>query len=173
MSSLNPLRIQGERKMGKTRQHHQSSYSIRLKNGRSVPLKVITSLQTAANRIPSLLDNPEVSTREIDFVRFPNGALADLVRDSSGDPAFVVFRDGKSTFHRTLKDGAVTLVPPRMHRSILEAVCLPNSIELGCTPRGLLKDIDEVLENYADFRTRTRLNNNERMMHIVLNIGNP
>jgi energy-coupling factor transporter ATP-binding protein EcfA2 len=131
-------------------QSEKSNYSVRLSNGRPLPLKVITRLKSAANRALSLPDHHEVVTREADFARFPDGTVADLVGDSSEGLTFVVLRDGKPTLHRTLQDGVVTLVPPKIHKSIFQAVCFPRSVQLGCTPSGLLTEIDESLEKYID-----------------------
>jgi hypothetical protein len=114
-----------------------------------MPLEVITFLQTAANRRVTSSASFEPSARETEFVRFADGALADLVRDASGDLRFVVVRDGEVSFHRTLKSEDVTLVPPKIEPSILAGVCLPASVGASCTAAELLKDINQVLGDYV------------------------
>lgn len=134
--------------MGSVRQHRDSR-SVQLRNGQSVPFEVITSLQTTSGTLVG--DDAELSSREIDFVSLRDGSVADLVRDSSGNLTFLVFHNGELSLHRTLQDKTATLSPPRISRSILDAVCLPNSLEVGCTAKGLLGDLEAVLENFVDF----------------------
>src|ERR1700719_420551 len=135
------------------KQRHRSGrrrFSLRLKNGRSLPLEVITLLQTAANRRLGPSAGFEPSTRETEFARLADGALADLVRDASGNLRFVVAHDGKVSFHRTLKTGDVTLVPPKVEPSILEGVCLPTSVSGSCTAATLFQEIDEAIGEYCN-----------------------
>lgn len=131
------------------RRSERHRYSLRLKSGRSVPLEVITFLQTGANRRLTSSASLGPSTRETEFVRFADGALADLVRDASGDPRFVVVRDGEVSFHRTLKNEDVTLVPPKIEPSILAGVCLPASVGASCSAAELLNDLNQVLGAYV------------------------
>jgi hypothetical protein len=140
-----PMIAKQRRRSGRRR------YSLSLKNGRSVPLGVITFLQTAANRRLGPSASFEPSTRETEFVRFADGALADLVRDASGELRFVVVRDGEVSFHRTLKSEDVTLVPPKVDPSILEGVCLPTSVSSGsCTAATLSQEIDEAIGEFCN-----------------------
>lgn len=126
------------------------TYLLRFKNGRSAPLEVITRLQTIANGRATSSASLEPSTRETEFVRLADGALADLVRDASGNLRFVVAHDGKVSFHRTLKTGDVTLVPPKVDPSILEGVCLPTSVRGSCTAATLSQEIDEAIGEYCN-----------------------
>jgi hypothetical protein len=133
----------------KWHQSERRQSSVRLRNGRSVPFDVITRLEAEVNKRLTSPPSYETSTREIDFVQFPDGALADLVRDTSRGLCFVVLRDGKITFHRSLRHGALTLVPPRVHRSILESVCLPTTVGASSTAAELLKELNQVLGDYV------------------------
>ena len=98
-------------------------YLLRFRNGRSAPLDVITRLENDANRRGTSSASLKPSTQETEFVRFPDGAVADLVRDAAGNLCFVIARGGTVSFHQTLKIGDVKLVPPEANPSILAGVC--------------------------------------------------
>jgi hypothetical protein len=140
-------------KNGKGRgiQSEAVTYFVRLTDGRSLPLEVITSLNPGrAEQVTLPPAVVEVPIRESQFEVLPDGALIDLVRERSGDLGFVVYQNGASTFYRTFQREDETLVPPRVHRSLADAMRLPRMLGTSETPRTLLREIDDVLCMYLD-----------------------
>ena len=85
-----------DRRGDEDRQSERASSAIRLSNGRSVPLEVITSF--ASDRRNGL--TPEATGKpvlETGFMDLPNGGLLDLVRDSYGSLTFALFQKGSFT----------------------------------------------------------------------------
>lgn len=123
---------------------------IHLPDGPSVPLDVVNSAKEGRNGHMKLPPAAQSLTQETQFEVLPDGILVDLVRERSGDIGFVVCRDSTPTFHSTFQHGNVTLVPPKVHRSFVDALRLPKSLGTSETPRTLLSEIDDVLSTYLD-----------------------
>jgi hypothetical protein len=123
---------------------------IHLPDGRSVPIEVGNSPKVGRNGHMKLPPAAQSLTQESQFEVLPDGILIDLVQEQSGDICFVVCRDGTATFHSTFQHGNVTLVPPKVHRSFVDALRLPKSLGTSETPRTLLSEIDDVLCTYLD-----------------------
>ncbi len=135
---------------GRGGQSEAVTYFVRLTDGRSLPLEVITSLNGGRTGHMTLPPAVQVLTRESQFELLPDGNLIDLVRERSGDLAFVVCHNGASKFDRTFQSGDETLIPPKVHRSLVDAMRLPKSLGTSETPRTLLREIDDVLCTYLD-----------------------
>ena len=135
---------------GKDGQSEAASYLISLTDGQAVPLHFISSLR--AKRTGRMTPPPaaQVLTRESQFEVLPDGTLIDLVRERTGELGFVVCHNGASTFHGEFRTENVTLVPPKVHRSLVDAVHLPNSLGTSEPPRALLSEIDDALGTYLD-----------------------
>ncbi len=123
---------------------------IHLPDGRSVPIGVVNSPKGGRNGHMKLPPATQSLTQESQFEVLPDGILVDLVRETSGDIGFVVCRDGTPTFHSTFQNGNVTLIPPKVHRSFVDALRLPKTLGTSETPRTLLSEIDDVLCAYLD-----------------------
>lgn len=146
-------------KNGKGRGNGQSETAtslINLPDGRSLPFEVVNSPKGGRNGHMKLPPAAQSLTQETQFEVLPDGILVDLVRERSGDLAFVVCRDGTATVHSTFQNGDVTLVPPKVHRSLVDALRLPKSLGISETPRALLSEIDAVLSTYLDLDTSDR-----------------
>jgi hypothetical protein len=129
---------------------------IHLRDGRSVPIEVVNSPKGSRNGHMKLPPTAQSLTQESQFEVLPGGILVDLVRERSGDIGFVVFRDGTATFHNTFQNRSVTLIPPQIHRSIVDVVRLPKSLGISKTPRKLLSEINDVLFTYLDLEESDR-----------------
>jgi hypothetical protein len=123
---------------------------IHLQDGRSVPLEIVNSPKGGRNGHIKLPPAARSLTRECQFEVLPNGVLIDLVRERSGDLGFVVWRDGTPTFLSAFQNENVTLVPPKVDRSFVDALRLPKTLGTSETPRALLSEIDDVLCTYLD-----------------------
>ena len=123
---------------------------IHLPDGRCVTPDVVNSQKGGRNGHIKLPPAAQSLTRETQFEICPDGTLVDLVRERVGDIGFVVWRDGTPSFHGTYQNEDVTLVPPRVHPSFVDAVRLPKTLGTSETPRTLLSEIDDVLGTYLD-----------------------
>jgi hypothetical protein len=137
-------------------QSETSTTLINLPDGRSLPLEVVNLPKGGRNGHTKLPPAAQSLTQETQFEVLPDGTLVDLIRETSGDLAFVVCRNGSSTFHSTFQNGDVTLVPPKVHRSFIDAVRLPKMLGASETPRTLLSEIDALLSTYLDLATSDR-----------------
>ena len=120
---------------------------IHLPDGRPVRLEGSNS---GRSRLMKPWPAAQSRVKETQFEPLPDGTLIDLVRDRCGELGFVVCRNGSATFHDTFQNGDVTFVPPKVHRSFVDAMCLPKSLGTSETPRTLLREIDDVLCTYVD-----------------------
>lgn len=143
------------RRNNQGRQSERATSAIRLTNGGLVPLKVITSLAPTASGTFRSAAARELE-RETEFREFADGTLMDLVRDSSGNLTFVLFKNGSFTLQSKVQDGKLTLVPPQIHKSLRDAVCFPMAMGENLTARELLREIDDVLSAYIDFDSSDR-----------------
>jgi hypothetical protein len=137
-------------------QSETSTTLINLPDGRSLPLEVVNLPKGGRNGHTKLPPAAQSLTQETQFEVLPDGTLVDLVRERSGDLGFVVCRDGTPTFHSAFQNGDVTLIPPKVHRSYVDAVRLPKMLGARETPRILLSEIDDVLCTYLDLDTSHR-----------------
>jgi len=120
---------------------------INLTDGRSVRLGGFDSGRNGLTRSrPAAHSLPQ----ETQFEVLADGTLIDLVRENSGDLGFVLYRNGATTFDRTFQNRGVAFVPPRVHRSFVDAVRWPKSLGTRETPTALLREIDDVLCTYVD-----------------------
>src|ERR1700675_4857578 len=129
---------------------------IHLPDGRSVPIEVVNSAKGSRNGHRKLPPAAQSLTQESTLEVFPGGILIDLVRERSGDIGFVVCRDGTPTFHTTFQHGNLTLVPPKVHRSLVDALRLPSMLGPSQTPSTLLSEINGVLCTYLDLEESDR-----------------
>jgi len=97
---------------------------------------------------------PSTSSRAVQFARLKSGDLVDLVREPSGNLSLIIYRDGKTTVQDCLSDGGTTLVPPKVDRSLAEAVRWPTFVDANDTPRQLLDDMKCALRQYVDLDDR-------------------
>ena len=121
-----------------------------------MPLKIVNSPKGGRKGHGRLPPAAQSLTRESQFEVLPDGVLIDLVRERSGEIGFVVWRDGTPKFCSTFQNENVTLVPPKVDRSFLDALRLPKSLGTSETPRALLSEIDDVLSTYLDLREPDR-----------------
>ena len=128
---------------------------IHLPGDRSMPLEV-NSPKRGGNGYMKLRPATQSLTHESQFEVLPDGGLVDLILERSGDIGFVVCRDGTPTFHSTFQYGNVTFVPPKVHRSFVDALRLPKTLGNSQTPRALLSEIDDVLRTYLDLEESVR-----------------
>jgi hypothetical protein len=128
---------------------------IHLPDGRSTPLEVVNLPKGRRNghMIPSVAQS---LTQESQFEALPDGILVDLIRERAGDIGFVVYRDGTPTFHSTFQHGNLTLVPPKVHRSLVDALRLRNMLGTSQMPSTLLSEINDVLCTYLDLEESDR-----------------
>jgi hypothetical protein len=129
---------------------------IHLRDGRSVPIEVVNSPKGSRNGHMKLPPAAQSLTQESQFAVLPGGILIDLVRERSGDIGFVVCRDGTPTFHSTFQHGNLTLVPPKVHRSLVDALRLPSLLGTTQTPTMLLSEINDLLCTYLDLEESDR-----------------
>jgi hypothetical protein len=140
---------------GRCGQSETAPHLIHLMDGRSVQLDVVNSLNGRRNG--HVIPTPAQSLpHETQFEVLPDGTLIDLVRESSGDLGFVVCRNSACTFQRSFRNGDATLVPPKVHRSFVDALHLPKSLGTSETAEALLREIDDVLCTYLDFNEPDR-----------------
>ena len=123
---------------------------IHLPDHRSTPLEVVNSPKGGRNGPIKHPPAAQSLTRETEFEVLPDGRLIDLVLERSGEIRFVVSGDGTPTFPATIQHGHVTLVPPKVHRTFVDALRWPKSLGTCETPRTLLGEIDDVLCRYID-----------------------
>jgi hypothetical protein len=90
------------------------------------------------------------SPRETQFAELCSGGLVDIVRGPQGDLEFLNYRNGVGTRQRSIADGGITLVPPNVDRSLVEAVRWPSFVDANDAPRLLLNDIKDVLKHYSE-----------------------
>src|SRR5580700_7855157 len=109
-------------------QSETATSMIHSPDGRSVPLEIVNSPRGGRNAHMKFPPAVQLLTQEIQFKALPDGILVDLVQARSGDIGFVVCRDGTPTFHSTFKCGNVTFVPPKVHRSLADALRLPKML---------------------------------------------
>ena len=129
--------MQTTAKNGNGRGHGQVETAgsfLYLPDGRSVPLEIINSQSGRSLKHPPTAQS---QTRESQFEMLPDGTLVDLIREGSGDIAFVVYRNGTPTFHNTFWNGDWTLIPPKVHCSVVNALRLPKTLGASETPKNI------------------------------------
>src|SRR5271169_3237680 len=97
---------------------------------------------------------PSAPSRAVQFARLHSGGLVDLVLGPSGSLSLLIYRNGKATVRDYFSDGGTTLVPPKVDRSLAEAVRWPTFVNANDTPRQLLDDMKCVLRQYVDLDDR-------------------
>ncbi len=98
---------------------------------------------------------PSTPSRVVQFARLRSGGLVDLVLGPSGSLSLLIYYpNGKATVQDYLSDGGMTLVPPKVHSSVAEAVRWPIFVDTNDTPRQLLDDMKSVLRQYVDLDDR-------------------
>jgi hypothetical protein len=129
---------------------------IHLPDGRSLSIEAVNSAKGGRKGHRKLPPAEQSLTRETQFEVLPDGILIDLVREKSGDIGFLVCRNGTPTFHSTFQHGNLTLIPPKVHRSLVDALRLPSLLGTIRTPTTLLSEINEVLCTYLDLEELDR-----------------
>jgi hypothetical protein len=133
-----------------------ASSLIRLPDGRPVPFEFVNSQKGDRNGNMKLPPAAQSLAKESQFERLADGTLVDLVRGRTGEIGFVVYNNGIPTFRTAFKDGSVILVPPKLDRSLADALRLPKALGACETPRALLGEIDDVLCTYLDLSISDR-----------------
>jgi hypothetical protein len=124
---------------------------IQMPDGRAV---VVESPRARGNGKIAQGAFPSVSSRAVQFARLQSGDLVDLVLGPSGSLSLLIYRNGKATVRDYLSDGGVTLVPPKVDRSLAEAVRWPTFADTNDTPHQLLDDMKSRLRQYVDLDDR-------------------
>src|SRR5437762_2201507 len=96
--------------------------------------------------------SPKLTTREceLEFKRFPEGTVIDLVRPHhTSELAFAIWNGQKATIDSEYRHDGVVYHPPRVRRSaVARIVRLPHCVGDARTALELLSNVGAALEHY-------------------------